>query len=1200
MEDLFKDENNYKNIFNRIEKKYSKDEGLIIMKKLYFTNNLFYYYLCLLLRFVHLISFSGDYFNLYSKNYILNSFQKYVKLLTCYNILKYCEITYIFYSLIVIFILVLFIIRKVIEIYIKGEFNNYKNTNKWPLPSKYHIIIDHINFLLFPYIIEFLSFIYYIYFFSHKFIIKINVINNTYSYIIIIINTFLIIGYNIDNYIYMICINRIYSITILEAYLNVKERNKIIYRPIKYRCKNFTIYITIFLQNFVLFLNIENYFNNFFKIIFKIMVSSILFLSILLFIFNQINIFNYSNSFNTTINILTLFCFYSIIIDLIIFLFGKEIKIEKNEIIYILIKLFLSYITQLLLKIKTYKFLESKITKILFEEKSNIKEKYFINCYYLLHQIMLKIKMENDIKSAILLQIILNKHIYKCNKTVCNCKLFNAFINQNDYEKPNEEKIKDDISDILAISNYLFECSFINYDFYNNFDLIIVLAEHFCHLKENPIMAFSFISTFILKQGNKCSQFENVILYELCQQYINYLSAIRINEIENEIKKSQYKRLLDKKREDKFKEYFYILKMSYKVKNLICNYIFNVIKILKYKYIFEDSISFQFDENNENIISAKIVFFNITSRIDNFYNDSYYKNKKKKRNKKYGKNTNIYIIIDLLKRTQSSYIKIINSINQIEVMKGIPIFMIFKYILFFDFFEGEKIPSEVVNTLYGSLTNTKNLYSNLITIKEYNDLKIRYNEENNRINSKIHIIVELKRELRTKYFCEDGALKLGYKQKDILNEKINILMPNEFSKSHQNAIKQLIIGGQIKNNISKNSFLFDKSSTVLYSSNFEISLIYNISKSLMVIIESIFNFENKYIFMLNNNFEILANSINFQDEYYLNQKILKTYNIDLMDILKIKPEKLNKIFENELNKIKNQKFIRQIKTEEYFIPQFYVPHGEKIISMMNQSYFDTSKNNILYKIVNIDKNDTGNNNDSNIDEDNEGKKFIKKSNINQVINDLIVKPTDIVFYNSYDKKINKGNFIENMAKELIKIPDNDLMIENDKIIYNLILSSKNLISKLLTKNEIINEFLMVKIEFRFYYDKPFYFITIDDEKKLYLNILKEIHFSNSQINNTQTLSSTSSPKFSPRKKRKKNLNYKYEKKPKNKVVNFTENNNSFNIEEKMNNSNYNTNSNIDENSFNTHFENNDKIIVLAKINANREKINKDKFILIIK
>ena len=42
-----------------------------------------------------------------------------------------------------------------------------------------------------------------------------------------------------------------------------------------------------------------------------------------------------------------------------------------------------------------------------------------------------------------------------------------------------------------------------------------------------------------------------------------------------------------------------------------------------------------------------------------------------------------------------------------------------------------------------------------------------------------------------------------------------------------------------------------------------------------------------------------------------------------MNILKIKPDKLKKIFENKYKKIYEEKIKRQVNISEYFIPQFY-------------------------------------------------------------------------------------------------------------------------------------------------------------------------------------------------------------------------------------------------------------------------------------
>ena len=359
--------------------------------------------------------------------------------------------------------------------------------------------------------------------------------------------------------------------------------------------------------------------------------------------------------------------------------------------------------------------------------------------------------------------------------------------------------------------------------------------------------------------------------------------------------------------------------------------------------------------------------------------------------------------------------------------------MVFKYFLFFDIFEGGKIPEEL-NKLYSALTNNQSLNNNSITANEFSILKSKYKEQNYKIDSRFYVIVELKKDLRTKYFSENCALKLGYKQNDIINKSIDILMPKEFCKSHQNVIKQSIIGSQIRHSMSKQSYFFDKSSTVLYSTNFEISLIYNLSKSLIIILESIFNYEKEYRFMLNNNFELIANSKNFEDEYYLNKKIFQAFNIGLMDILSIKPLKLHKIFENEFKKIHYQKAVRLAKTEEYFIPQLFVPPGEKVVGIGQTNFFNTSKNNILHKILNLNtKNENSDNLISN--EDSEEISFFKKDKSPIKIDYLFENQGEVTFHKIYNKILNKGRFIENLAKELTKIPDNDLMMENDKNIY---------------------------------------------------------------------------------------------------------------------------------------------------------------------
>ena len=148
------------------------------------------------------------------------------------------------------------------------------------------------------------------------------------------------------------------------------------------------------------------------------------------------------------------------------------------------------------------------------------------------------------------------------------------------------------------------------------------------------------------------------------------------------------------------------------------------------------------------------------------------------------------------------------------------------------------------------------------------------------------------------------------------------------------------------------------------------------------------------------------------------------------------------------------------------------------------------------------------------------------------------------------------------------------MMENDKVNYNLISASKQLINNLLTKNELSKYLMRITIKFSYYYDKPFYFITIDDPKKIYLNISKQISFENS--NKSISLVSTNDNE-------RKIPNKKTDKKSRNK--NLIQLQDSNKIKDSLNEKNQN---------------NDDQKTITNKIDNVRKAINKDKFISIIK
>ena len=1147
MENTF-DNSKYNNYIIKIKKKLSKLECLFIIIRLYLTKNLYYYILCIIIRFIPLISISGDYISLNRKLFLVpknnkyQSLQQFLKNFTCYNLIKQLNLSNKSYFKICIFIYILFIIRLINYFNIIKGIKDPKNI-KCPSPNKYQVLMDHFLFLTFPYILEFLSFSYYIYLYGN------NSTNEEKFLLIIfiIINSILIIIYNINNYFFIICSNRIYLTTKSEVYNTIKNGTKSINnKSIKYKCSKMVLFIFVLFQNVVLFQSLENYINNLYKIYFKIIASIIIVVNISILIIKLLRKYNYRNFINSLINVLLLFCFYTIIIDIFLFIYKYKLQFFFLKILFILIKLILSYITNLLIILKVDESLENKIKELLFHEKNIDIQENIEDLLIYLNEIMLKIKEIKDCNSLfILLQLIYN-HINICNKIKCNCKLLNIFI-QN-LENLNKKKIHIISKNLLIILNYLYESSFLEYKYYNRYDMTILLAEHFCHIRDNPTMAFSFINSLIINNKNnkkKFSMYQMVGLYELCQKYIYYILFMEKFDKNYEIIENNNHLISKNERFKYFKNIFNSLNLSNKTKEIINNYIDNLLYILKCRQIFDESLSFNFDDNNENIKSIKINFFE--------------ENSLEIRNK-----SNLYNVIYLLNKNRLYYNNLIDSIKTINIFKDLPIFMAFKYFLFFDFVEGREIPKEISNQLYFSIFNNQNIYNNKITDKIISLLKLKYIEQNYRTNSKFFAIYEYKNELTTKYFSEECALRLGYKQKDIINKTIDKLMPNEFCKSHQNLIKKIIIGEQLKYYNVNKSYLFDITNTKLYPIIPKGILIYNLSKNLIILSENIFKKEKEYNFMLNNNFQIIAISKNFEDEYLLNQKIFLLYDLKLLEILEIKKDKLYKKFENEFQIINQNNLIRQIKTEEYLIPQLYVPNGDLNKGKNLTNNFNNSKNHILFNILKLNNDEELNETKDDMDENS---KLIKNINLQNNIIKYFCNKRKIVIHKRIYYILNKYKFIDNLYKELTKIPDNELNLdksENNNL-HNLIINSQKLTNNLLLKKELLNNFIRITITFSYFYDKIFYFITINDEKKKYLKLSNQIIFEN--INN-QIISNDIIDIG------------KSDKEQKSRNINFMKKNTSTNLESKN--------------------EKEDSIIMINEIEKYMKDINQEGFILMIK
>ena len=247
---------------------------------------------------------------------------------------------------------------------------------------------------------------------------------------------------------------------------------------------------------------------------------------------------------------------------------------------------------------------------------------------------MLKIKEQKKINSAVLL-------IKFFNKNQNGFKLFNGFLNIENIKKMNKDLINDYISKLLFILSYLFECSFVDCDLYKDYEMSILLSEHYCHCQNNPIFAFSIINTFIIRNMSTLSKFKLINLYLLSQKYIYYITTANSKILEKKENIDNNNEILINNPKEKYLEgYFINLKISNKAKKYMFDYINNELIILKYKYFFEDSLNFKFDENNETLVKVQTDFFDKISYIDNI--------KKSKRNLN-NKKSNLYNVILLLR-----------------------------------------------------------------------------------------------------------------------------------------------------------------------------------------------------------------------------------------------------------------------------------------------------------------------------------------------------------------------------------------------------------------------------------------------------------------------------------------------------------------------------------------------------------------------
>ena len=153
--------NKYIKVLSRLGKQFSPVEGLLIMMRSYATNNVYYYIFCIVFRALFLIMISGNYINpfLHINSQVI---QDSSKIFSLHYVFKNFTLKYNDYLKICVVLYALFIIRMSMILYILKLFYDHKYNDSFPVPFKYQTIVEHLIFLFFPFLLEFLVVPYYI------------------------------------------------------------------------------------------------------------------------------------------------------------------------------------------------------------------------------------------------------------------------------------------------------------------------------------------------------------------------------------------------------------------------------------------------------------------------------------------------------------------------------------------------------------------------------------------------------------------------------------------------------------------------------------------------------------------------------------------------------------------------------------------------------------------------------------------------------------------------------------------------------------------------------------------------------------------------------------------------------------------------------------------------------------------------------
>ena len=874
---------------------------LLIMKE-DFTLNLIFYLISFFFRFIGIFILTGSFIIDPEKINTTIVFADIARYLTSYELTTLFKITnkdYVIISLIMFGIFLLQILMYFIKIYKYKESDTKDEMNSYTI----QIIIDHIVFFLFPFILEFLVFIYYIEILPDKFIIKRDEDYKILNIIIAVLNTILIIGINAMGVIHLVSINQ-----------QGNEKDV----PIKYRFSNRKFYVLYLMQNFILLEAIPLYLPKSTLKTFRIIIFIFIGLLFVGIFFSSLRKFNYPTIINKFLGLCSYFSFFSIFSEILLTFLDYDVTSYLTlffvNVGKIIISFYFEYVADMININHLLHVAKEELFKIN-EEKITDLEIYdvFLYIQYLLKLLKFGVK---DTSTQNLLNILF-LHQQNCSSMECKCKLLQLI----PYGKNYEENF---VTNLIERISFLIESSFVQLDYSRNYNLSILLSEHYFHSKHNPIMAYSIVQTVLNSAQKKLSTKQQKILYELADKYNDGCSNVITDKLNSD--KNANKIIFLIQREKILTDSYLTLDRINKIKKKMFIYASKYIEILRIKENIEESIKITKDEETGEVKAIK---------------SNYLKTKV------------LGEVIKILKLEKKLFHSLTANIEELKGRK-LPYCIYYKSFLFIDLFMGGKMPENLIPVLY-SFTNDRNLYNSQINPSVYIILRQRYLERFTRENSNHTLIFKYTKGMRITYFSDPLASKLGYVQKELKGQNIEVLLPKSLTQCHSTCVLRHLIINQNRNISEITNFMFDKNIHMIESHLWGIC-IPGIAKNLIIVVNLVMK-ENTpyYYFLYDKNFEIIGLSHNFFKDFSLSLPLVSKFNINLLKMLDIPKEYLQKKFVKNYEIIKEHKYRLGITADEYFTKRVFKDKNINdikkfgLLEFLNKNYKANGRNEEVMK-----------------------------------------------------------------------------------------------------------------------------------------------------------------------------------------------------------------------------------------------------------